>query len=110
MGSKVTDPGIDEEDSGLHKKRGQGALREFFQLKEDWKFASKNKRLGKYYFSQVEYNIARIEYEKKWGIKPSRFDKILVSLSSEFKTREEVAEAEAIIEEKIERVIEAYNR
>jgi hypothetical protein len=40
-------------------------------------------------------------------MKPSRFDKILVSLSSEFKTREDVIEAELIIEEKIRKFIEA---
>lgn len=93
-----------EELKGL---KAQGALRKFFQLKENWKFASREKRLGKYYFTQAEYHIARIEYEKNWRIKPSRFNKILVSLSSEFKTEQEIREAESIIEEKIERFIEA---
>jgi hypothetical protein len=88
----------------------QAALRDFFGLKEHWKFLSRGKRLGKYYFSQAEYEIARIEYERNWGIKPSQFDRILVSLSSEFKSRDEVREAESIIEDKIRRFIEAYGK
>ena len=88
---------------GLHT-----TLFDFFNLKQDWKFKSKENRLGKYYFSQSEYNIARIEYEKRWGIPPSRFDKILVSLESELKKKNDFLEAEAIIEEKIKSFIDAY--
>jgi hypothetical protein len=84
------------------------ALKDFFQLKESWKFASAARRLGKYYFSQSEYQIARIEYEKNWKMNPSRFDKILVSLSSEFGSREDILEADSIIEERIRKFIEAY--
>ncbi len=84
------------------------ALKEFFQLKEFWKFASSQNRLGKYYFSHAEYQVSRIEYEKGWGTQPSPFDKILVSLSSEFQSRQELAEAESIIEAKIARFIKAY--
>ena len=84
------------------------ALKEFFQLKEFWKFASSPNRLGKYYFSHAEYQVARIEYERGWGTKPSPFDKILVSLSSEFPSRRDLSEAESIIEAKIEKFIEAY--
>jgi len=86
------------------------ALRDFFGLKESWKFASSKNRLGKYYFSQAEYQIARIEYEKNWSVKPSNFDKILVSLSSEFNSGEDLLEAEAIIEEKIKNFLRAYER
>lgn len=84
------------------------ALRDFFRFKEFWKFSSAKNRLGKYYFSYSEYHIARIEYEKRWQIKPSHFDKILVSLSSEFTTQTDVGEAESLIEEAIERFVEAY--
>jgi len=84
------------------------ALRDFFALKESWKLASSKNRLGKYYFSHSEYQVARIEYEKNWSLKPSRFDKILVSLSSEFRTPEEVFEAESIVEGKIARFVRAY--
>jgi hypothetical protein len=84
------------------------ALQDFFRFKESWKFSSAKNRLGKYYFSYSEYQIARIEYEKRWKIKPSHCDKILVSLSSEFATQEDVWEAESLIKEKIERFVEAY--
>ncbi len=40
------------------------ALADFFRLKQDWKYKSGKNRLGKYYFSGAEYNIARIEYKK----------------------------------------------
>ena len=93
----------------IRNSKARQALHEFFTLKESWNFLSKENRLGKYYFSHSEYLIARIEYEKNWGIKPSRFDKIFVSLSSVFKTEDDVLEAEAIIEEKITGFIEAYN-
>jgi hypothetical protein len=86
----------------------KNSLRDFFVLKENWPFVSTENRLGKYYFSHSEYQIARIEYEKKWKIKPSRFDKILVSLSSDFSSLEEVHKAETLIEEKIEAFLTAY--
>lgn len=86
----------------------QQALRDFFQLKESWKFASIIHRLGKYYFSQAEYQIARIEYERDWNIRPSRFDKILVSLSSAFSSKADVLEAESMIAEKVAKFVEAY--
>jgi len=92
----------------LEDRHVQEVLRDFFQLKESWKFASSKRRLGKYYFSQSEYQIARIEYEKNWKMKPSPFDKIMLSLSSEFGSREDIQEAELIIEERIEKFIEAY--
>ena len=101
------------ESLGLERLRDPGvqnALSDFFHLKESWKFSSAKDRLGKYYFSQSEYQIARIDYEKNWKMKPSRFDKILVSLSSEFTTRDEILEAEAMIEEKIRKFIEVYER
>jgi len=92
----------------LEKRRVREALGEFFALKESWKFASCRKRLGKYYFSHSEYQVARIEYEKNWRIKPSRFDKILLSLESDFQTPEDVFEAESIIEGKTAGFLRAY--
>ncbi len=86
------------------------ALREFFALKESWKFAFARNRMGKYYFSPSEYQVARIEYQKNWKIKPSRFDKILLSLESEFQSQEDVFEAESIIQGKISNFLKAYER
>ena len=92
----------------LNKPGLNDALKDFFQLKENWKFKAKENRLGKYYFSKAEYNITRIGYKEKWGVKPSPFDKILVSLESEFKSLEELKEAESIIEDKIQLFIKLY--
>jgi hypothetical protein len=92
----------------LQDRKARVALRDFFALKESWKFASVRNRLGKYYFSHSEYQIARIEYEKNWKIKPSKFDKILLSLESEFRTKENVFEAESIIEGKVCNFLKAY--
>jgi len=86
----------------------QVALHDFFRLKEYWKFVSGGKRLGKYYFSNAEYRIARVEYERNLRVKPSRFDKIFLSLASAFKTEDDIIEAESIIEERITKFIEAY--
>jgi len=92
----------------LEKRKVREALWEFFALKESWRFASRWKRLGKYYFSHSEYQVAQIEYEKNWRIKPSRFDKILLSLESDFQTPEDVFEAESIIDRKIAKFLRAY--
>lgn len=92
----------------LKKERTLMALREFFKLKENWKFAASKNRLGKYYFSRGEYQTARLEYEERWQIKPSRFDKILLSLSSDFSSPQDVQEAELLIAEKINDFLDAY--
>jgi len=94
--------------AGLERESVKKSLRDFFALKETWPFLSNDNRLGKYYISLSEYQIARIEYEKKWKIKPSRFDKILVSLSSDFLSIEDVQKAENVIEEKIVAFLDAY--
>jgi len=41
-------------------------------------------------------------------MRPSRFDSIFVSLSSEFNTHDDILEAESIIGENIKRFIEVY--
>jgi len=92
----------------LEDKAVLEALRGFFMLKEHWKFSAKRKVLGKYFFSQGEYYTARIEYEKRLGIRRSPFDRILVSLSSEFSRAAEVEEAEAIIDGYLRWFVAAY--
>ncbi len=86
----------------------RSALHDFFSLKENWPYRASENRLGKYCFSRAEYAIARIEYEKLWGLPPSRFDRILVSLESELSDPAALADAEKIIEEKIDAFITAY--
>lgn len=84
-------------------------LARFFTLKEHWPFKARENRLGKYYFSAAEYHVARIDYEACWGLPPSRFDKILISLESELKTEADLREAEAVIQNLIRQFIAAYS-
>jgi hypothetical protein len=92
----------------LADKTACEALRDFFMLKEHWKFAAGSHMLGKYYFSEGEYYTARIDYEKRLGIRRSPFDRILVSLSSEFSQAADLEEAEAIIDGHLHRFVAAY--
>ena len=81
---------------------------DYFRLKEDWEFKSEEKRFGKYYFSYAEYNIAKIDYQERLGINGSSFDKILVSLGSEFQSAGDLRKAEGILEANIDKFIHAY--
>ncbi len=94
--------------ANFKKEQVRQALAAYFALKENWPFMAQENRLGKYYFAQGEYFIAHLEYEKSWSIKPSRFDKILVGLSSTFSTESEAQEAELLIEQKINAFLLAY--
>jgi len=93
-------------------------------VEEAWKMGAKSVSVGDRSFpptlevmdkkgilpllEKLEVQVARIEYGKNWRIKPSRFDKILLSLESDFQTPEDVFEAEAIIEGKICGFLRAY--
>ncbi len=89
------------------------ALLELFSdylcLKERWPFARDPGRFGKYCFPDGTYRIARIDYQGL-GMKPSRHDRILLSLGSVFHEKDELMDAEEIIEEKISRFAEACAR
>jgi hypothetical protein len=80
----------------------------FFNLTRDWKFKSNENRLGRYYFSYPEYNIARIDYPLLRREKPSEFDSILVSLASDFKNEAELLEAEKLISDNISEFVKIY--
>ena len=84
------------------------ALLDFFSLKEAWPFKAAENRLGKYYFSASEYAIARIDYRARWGVPESRFDKILVSLESDFSCLAQVRAAESLLHAKITAFVKAY--
>jgi hypothetical protein len=89
-----------------------GFLREsahdFFSLKLTWPFRSSDiHRLGKYYFDGSQYMIQGIDYEAL-GHAQSRFDKIFLSLSSVFRHKGEIEEAENIIQSHIDGFIQAY--
>jgi hypothetical protein len=83
----------------------RGAARRFFDFKLTWPFRSPAvNRFGKYYFDGSQYMINHIDYEKL-GCERSRFDGIFMSLSSEFKSREDVAAAERLIQASIDEFI-----
>ena len=83
-------------------------IADYFRLKESWEFKSEEKRFGKYYFSCAEYHIARIDYRERLGINGSPFDKILVSLESEFHSAGDLHKAEGILQLNIDKFINAY--
>ncbi|MBN1662428.1 MAG: hypothetical protein JW943_02395 [Deltaproteobacteria bacterium] len=81
----------------------------FFSFKTSWPFRSADaNRLGKYYFDGSQYMISHIDYEAL-GCERSRFDKIFVSLSSDFRSKGEVERGENMIDEKIDAFIGAYH-
>ena len=92
----------------LKRPELQSVLSDYFRLKQDWEFKSKSRRFGKYYFSYAEYHIAKLAYQKELGVNGSPFDKILVSLASEFHSTDELHKAEGIIEASIDRFVENY--
>jgi hypothetical protein len=84
------------------------AARRFFAFKLTWPFRSPAvNRLGKYYFDGSQYMINHIDYESL-GCEPSRFDRIFLSLSSEFKSREDMVAAEHLIQAGIDEFIEKW--
>ena len=91
-----------------------GILREislrFFSFKLSWPFRSPAvNRLGKYYFDGSQYMINHIDYEKL-GCERSKFDKIFLSLSSEFNHLSELRQAESLIQTTIDEFVEAYTK
>ena len=92
----------------IKRPRLQEVVADYFKLKEDWEFKSEEKRFGKYYFSYAEYNIAKIDYQEILGINGSPFDKIFVSLGSEFQSTGDLRKAEEILQVNIDKFVHAY--
>jgi hypothetical protein len=91
---------------------GQPALRQaarrFFELKLAWPFRSPAaNRFGKYSFDGTDYFIDSIDYGAL-GCEKSRFDRIFLSLQSDFKNRDDLRRAEDLIRELIEDVVGRY--
>ena len=84
------------------------AARRFFAFKVDWPFRSEaTNRFGKYYFDGSQYMIHHIDYETL-KIETSRFNRIFLSLASEFKNAGEVREAETLIQAAIDEWVALY--
>jgi hypothetical protein len=83
------------------------ALR-FFNYKVSWPYRCLDvHRFGKYYFDGSQYMIHHIDYERL-GCERSRFDKIFLSLCSEFRTVQEVEDAERMIQANIDEFVRIY--
>jgi hypothetical protein len=81
---------------------------DFFKLKINWPFRSPaDNRFGKYAFDGRHYMIPYIDYAAI-GCEKSRFDKIFLSLSSEFRDAGALSAAEVLISKHIDRFVTAY--
>ncbi len=77
------------------------AVKDFLSLKVSWPYRTGDEgRFGKYCLAEDEYREARIPYEDI-GCGKSRYDKIFLSLASEFSSAEDLRAAERLIERKI---------
>jgi hypothetical protein len=84
------------------------AARAYFDRKLDWPFRSPDvNRLGKYYFDGSQYMISFIDYDAL-GCERSPFDRIFLSLSSEFRSPDDLRRAEAMIAAHIEAFARAW--
>jgi len=82
--------------------------RRFFGLKLAWPFRSEAaNRFGKYSFDGTEYAVHAIDYGAL-GCETSRFDRIFLSLQSDFASTGDVRKAEAIVREHLEAVVRRY--
>lgn len=83
-------------------------VQQFFSFKLTWPFRSPDtNRLGKYYFDGSQYMISHIDYDVL-GCERSRFDKIFLSLTSQFTSFRELRKAEALIDQALQAFISLY--
>jgi hypothetical protein len=95
------------------EKFKNGVLKEialhFFSYKVSWPFRSSSvNRFGKYYFDGSHYMIDYIDYGAL-GCEKSRFDRIFLSLCSEFNHIEELKNGESMIQANIDEFVRAYH-
>jgi hypothetical protein len=95
------------------EKFKDGILKEiafqFFSLRDSWPFRSSSvNRFGKYYFDGSQYMINYIDYSTL-GCEKSRYNKIFLSLCSEFNHIEELKNGEAMIQKNIDEFVRAYH-
>jgi len=84
------------------------ALR-FFSYKTSWPFRSDSvNRFGKYYFDGSLYMIHHIDYESLGG-EPSRFNRIFLSLTSDFRSAADIRKAEKMIQDAIDAFVLIYD-
>ncbi len=92
----------------LKTGRLKDVARRFFNFKTTWPFrSSETNRLGKYYFDGSQYMISHIDYDAL-GCERSRFDKIFLSLTSRFRSSNELRQAENLVEGELRAFIDCY--
>ncbi len=85
-------------------------LHGYFSLKVTWPFRDVSRpRFGKYYFVGEEYDIDRIDYQRLGASVPP-YDPIFLSLSSLFKTKDELDRANTTIDKLIKGFCDEYGR
>jgi len=83
----------------------QKSIMQFFDLKTTWKFRPIGfQRTGNYFFKDNLYPREIIDY-KNLGVKPSPYNKILLSLGSEFNSAAELEKAVTIISNLIDSIV-----
>lgn len=89
-------------------KKVKAAALAFFQMKTTWPFRSDAaNRFGKYYFDGSQYMIHHIDYEKL-GCEHSKYNRIFLSLTSEFNDAAGVRSAEKLVKGHIDNFALAY--
>jgi hypothetical protein len=84
-------------------------IRRYCHLKVSWPFRDATRpRFGKYYFVGEEYDIARIDYNAL-NAAVSPYNAIFVSLSSLFKSKEELDKASSIVDSLIKEFCRGYS-
>ena len=96
----------------------RGAALKFFELKETWPFATTDRRFGKYSFSIAEYRIEREISSRNrttscrttsCPISPeSKYERIFISLASDFKTEGELRKGLEIVEGYLNNFVSIY--
>jgi hypothetical protein len=87
-----------------------GILKEYFSLKVSWPFRDTSKlRFGKYYFVGEEYDIDRIDYAGLGSDVPA-YDPIFLSLTSFFRTKDDLDHALTKIDTLIKGFCHEYGR
>jgi len=104
IGEEIS-PDVVQADSSLIE-----ILQKYYALKEMWPHRDTTRpRFGKYYFVGEEYDIDRIDY-KGLHAEISLYDPIFLSLSSRFKSREELDKAERWMDLLVEGFCNEYKR
>ncbi len=83
------------------------AFGNYLSLKENWPYATDPERYGKYYFTENQYHIYKIDYQKLGAKKPD-CHKIILALGSVIESKNDLEKAVEIIDEKVDGFLGVY--